>query len=73
MIDIMDILEAQLNFTVKQKFYKDFGTSTAQNEWDGVIGGLVQNEVDLIAAELSITPERETVPIWTNQMMYLVC
>ena len=61
MVDIMNLLETQLNFTARQKFYQDFGTTTELGEWDGVMGGLVKNEIDLIAAELSITPEREKV------------
>ena len=60
MVDIMDLLESQLNFTVKHKFYEDFGTETEKG-WDGVVGALVNKSVDLIAAELSITPERAKV------------
>ena len=62
MMDIMNLLEVQLNFSVGQKFYKEFGIyDDESDEWDGVMGGLVKNEVSLIAAELSITPEREKV------------
>ena len=62
MVDIMNLLEVQLNFSVGQKFYKEFGVKDDESdEWDGVMGGLVKNEVGLIAAELSITPEREKV------------
>ena len=60
-MDILKLLELRLNFTTTYVFDDRFGVKRDSGTWNGIIGKLVDRNIDLIAAELSITPEREEV------------
>ena len=61
MMDILTLLKLRLNFTTTNVFDDGFGVKRDSGTWNGIIGKLVDRNIDLIAAELSITPEREEV------------
>ena len=61
MMDILTLLKLRLNFTTTNVFDDRFGVKRDSGTWNGIIGKLVDRNIDLIAAELSITPEREEV------------
>ena len=61
MIDVLTLLKLRLNFTTTHIFDEKFGVKRDSGTWNGIIGKLVDRNIDLIAAELSITPEREEV------------
>ena len=60
-MDILTLLKLRMNFTTTNVFDDNFGVKRDSGTWNGIIGKLVNHNIDLIAAELSITPEREEV------------
>ena len=61
MIDILKLLKLRLNFTTTDVFDERHGVKKDSGTWNGIIGKLIDGNIDLIATELSITPEREEV------------
>ena len=61
MIDILKLLKLRLNFTTINVFDERYGVKKDSSTWNGIIGKLVDGNINLIATELSITPEREEV------------
>ena len=61
MIDILKLLKLRLNFTTTNVYFERYGVKKDSGKWNGIIGNLVDGNIDLIATELSITPEREEV------------
>ena len=60
-MDILTLLKLRLNFTTTNVFDDGFGVKRDSGTWNGIIGKLADGNIDLIATELSITPEREEV------------
>ena len=61
MIDILKLLKLRLNFTTINVFDERYGVKKDSGTWNGIIGKLVDGNINLIATDLTITPEREEV------------
>ena len=78
LIDIMNILSKELNFTVALSKSVDdkFGKKTNNGSYNGMVGMLIRNETDVVAAHLTITEDRSevidfTIP-WKFSMLSLI-
>ena len=78
LIDIMNILSKELNFTValSNSIDEKFGKKTNNGSYNGMVGMLIRNETDVVAAHLTITEDRSevidyTIP-WKFSMLSLI-
>ena len=63
-LDVLNLMQSHLNFTVKLFMGKDrkWGTlNVSTNVWNGMVGTLVKDEADLIAANIWLRPNRTHV------------
>ncbi|XP_055344489.1 uncharacterized protein LOC129592466 [Paramacrobiotus metropolitanus] len=67
-IDILDKLSVMLNFSYEFSIQPDqqYGKRLPDGSWNGLIRSLVYNKMDIAAADLSVTPDRETVVDFTT-------
>jgi ionotropic glutamate receptor len=60
-VDLANELSKQLNFSYEIRVVKDgrFGSMDSNGDWNGIIGELVRQEVDMAIAPLTVTAKRE--------------
>merc|ERR1712055_413141 len=73
MIDLLEELAGELhfNFSIHEVADGRYGMPTDSGEWNGMVGELIRGEADLIAADMTITANRESVVDFTHPFMYL--
>ncbi|XP_060879415.1 ionotropic receptor 25a [Metopolophium dirhodum] len=61
-IDLIEKLSKEMNFKYELVVKDKFGSlDPVTNQWNGLIGGLVEGELDIVIAALTMTSEREEV------------
>ncbi|XP_026814788.1 ionotropic receptor 25a [Rhopalosiphum maidis] len=61
-IDLIEKLSVEMNFKYELVVKDQFGElDPVTNQWNGLIGGLVDGELDIVIAALTMTSEREEV------------
>ncbi|KAE9526559.1 hypothetical protein AGLY_013207, partial [Aphis glycines] len=61
-IDLIEKLSIEMNFKYELVIKDQFGElDPVTNKWNGLIGGLVDGELDIVIAALTMTSEREEV------------
>ncbi|KAF0758016.1 ionotropic receptor 25a [Aphis craccivora] len=61
-IDLIEKLSIEMNFKYELVIKDQFGElDPVTNQWNGLIGGLVDGELDIVIAALTMTSEREEV------------
>ncbi|KAL5234431.1 hypothetical protein ACI65C_001841 [Semiaphis heraclei] len=61
-IDLIEKLSKEMNFKYELIVKDKFGSlDPVTNQWNGLIGGLVEGELDIVIAALTMTSEREEV------------
>ena len=55
MIDILKLLKLRLNFTTTNVYFERYGVKKDSGKWNGIIGNLVDGNIDLIQAFFSNT------------------
>ena len=63
LMDLMYLFEKDLNFTVvlSESIDRKFGNKIANGSYNGMVGMLVRNETDIVAAHMTITKTRAQV------------